>query len=76
MKITTELKAKRRAEARAIEQKRRRREKRKNAVAKHNSFKKNNPVAYQEGRNELLATIVDIATKSRYPLFQFKLVIT
>lgn len=58
------------------EQKRRRRESKKNAIAEHKAYIKNNPVKYMEKRSSILSNIVDMLTQSKYPLYQFKLAIS
>lgn len=60
----------------AQEQKRRRRESKKNAISKHNSFKQNHPKAYLEKRNKMIGKLIDLVTKTKYPLFQAKIIIT
>ncbi len=60
----------------AKEQKRRRRESKKNAIAEHKAYVKNNPTKYIEQRSSLLSKIVSTFTESKYPLYQFKLIIS
>lgn len=56
-------------------QKARRRESKKNAIARHKQFKRDNSYAYNKERDIMLGKIVDLVTKTKYPLFQAKIVL-
>jgi hypothetical protein len=56
-------------------QKARRRESKKNAIARYKSFKLDNPVAFNEQRNIMIGALIDLVTKTKYPMFQAKFIL-
>lgn len=56
-------------------QKSRRRESKKNAIAQHKAFKRNNPHVHEQERNTIIGKLVDLVVKTKYPLFQCRLIV-
>lgn len=56
-------------------QKARRRESKKNAIARHKQFKRDNPYVYKKERDVMLGSIVDLIVKTKYPQFQAKFIL-